>query len=68
MTLTFSLKESLFKTLYPLTLQRFYFEHAELLEWSADGLARLRLLTDLSAEWRHGAELSGQFCVNHGSC
>lgn len=65
-TLTFSLKESLFKTLYPLTQQRFYFEHAELLEWSADGLARLRLLTDLSAEWRHGAELSGQFCVNHG--
>nr|WP_314876258.1 4'-phosphopantetheinyl transferase superfamily protein [uncultured Pseudomonas sp.] len=65
-TLTFSLKESLFKTLYPLTLQRFYFEHAELLEWSADGMARLRLLTDLSPEWRHGAELNGQFCVNHG--
>lgn len=65
-TLTFSLKESLFKTLYPLTRQRFYFEHAEVLEWSADGLARLRLLTDLSAQWQHGVELEGQFCLEGG--
>ncbi|MBK5012399.1 4'-phosphopantetheinyl transferase superfamily protein [Pseudomonas sp. S60] len=65
-TLTFSLKESLFKTLYPLTGQRFYFEHAELLDWSADGLARLRLLTDLSPQWRHGAVLQGQFCLQAG--
>jgi len=65
-TLTFSLKESLFKTLYPLTRQRFYFEHAEVLHWSADGLARLRLLTDLSAEWRNGVELVGQFSVQDG--
>jgi enterobactin synthetase component D len=65
-TLTFSLKESLFKTLYPLTRQRFYFEHAEVLEWSADGLARLRLLTDLSPQWQHGAELQGQFSVQDG--
>lgn len=60
-TLTFSLKESLFKALYPLTLQRFYFEHAEVLEWDAAGNARLRLLTDLSEEWKNGAELLGQF-------
>nr|WP_314483261.1 4'-phosphopantetheinyl transferase superfamily protein [uncultured Pseudomonas sp.] len=65
-TLTFSLKESLFKTLYPLTGQRFYFEHAELLEWSGEGWARLRLLTDLSAQWRQGAELQGQFCLQDG--
>lgn len=65
-TLTFSLKESLFKTLYPLTRQRFYFEHAELLAWSADGHARLRLLTDLSTEWHHGVELDGQFCLQDG--
>ncbi|MDD2136640.1 4'-phosphopantetheinyl transferase family protein [Pseudomonas kurunegalensis] len=65
-TLTFSLKESLFKTLYPLTRQRFYFEHAEVLEWSADGLARLRLLTDLSPQWQQGAELQGQFSVQDG--
>lgn len=62
-TLTFSLKESLFKTLYPLTRQRFYFEHAEVLEWSADGHARLRLLTDLSPEWCQGREINGQFSV-----
>jgi enterobactin synthetase component D len=65
-TLTFSLKESLFKALYPLTRQRFYFEHAEVLAWSADGLARLRLLTDLSPQWRHGAEVEGQFCLQDG--
>ncbi|QQE85248.1 4'-phosphopantetheinyl transferase family protein [Pseudomonas putida] len=65
-TLTFSLKESLFKTLYPLTRQRFYFEHAEILQWSPEGLARLRLLIDLSPEWRHGAELEGQFCMQDG--
>jgi len=65
-TLTFSFKESLFKALYPLTRQRFYFEHAEVLAWSADGLARLRLLTDLSPQWRHGAEVEGQFCLQDG--
>ncbi|WP_095155377.1 4'-phosphopantetheinyl transferase [Pseudomonas sp. Irchel 3E13] len=62
-TLTFSLKESLFKALYPLVLKRFYFEHAEVLEWNDDGHARLRLLTDLSPEWHHGRELEGQFCL-----
>lgn len=60
-TLTFSLKESLFKALYPLVEKRFYFEHAELLEWNAQGHARLRLLCDLSATWRHGCELQAQF-------
>jgi len=62
-TLTFSLKESLFKALYPLVGTRFYFEHAEMIEWSPNGQARLRLLTDLSAEFGTGVELAGQFCV-----
>ena len=65
-TLTFSLKESLFKTLYPLTRQRFYFEHAEVIDWSTEGLAQLRLLTDLSPQWRHGTVLQGQFCLQDG--
>ncbi|WPO98988.1 4'-phosphopantetheinyl transferase superfamily protein [Pseudomonas sp. HR96] len=65
-TLTFSLKESLFKALYPLVLKRFYFEHAEVLDWQADGTARLRLLTDLSPQWRAGAEFDGQFRVEDG--
>lgn len=62
-TLTFSLKEALFKALYPLVLKRFYFEDAELLEWSDAGSARLRLKIDLSEEWHSGKELEAQFSV-----
>ena len=65
-TLTFSVKESLFKALYPIVEQRFYFEHAEVLEWHETGEVRLRLLTDLSNEWRHGTELDAQFAVRDG--
>jgi enterobactin synthetase component D len=65
-TLTFSLKESLFKALYPLVLKRFYFHDAEVLEWSEDGSARMRLKIDLSAEWHDGKELDAQFSVQRG--
>ena len=65
-TLTFSLKESLFKALYPLVGRRFYFEDAELLAWDAEGRARLRLLCDLSAEWHHGRELEAQYALFDG--
>ncbi|MHC8301251.1 4'-phosphopantetheinyl transferase family protein [Pseudomonas sp. ZS1P83] len=65
-TLTFSVKESLFKALYPIVQQRFYFEHAEVLEWTESGEVRLRLLTDLSSEWRSGTELDAQFGVMDG--
>ncbi|MDI3271400.1 4'-phosphopantetheinyl transferase family protein [Pseudomonas sp. MDT1-16] len=65
-TLTFSVKESLFKALYPIVQQRFYFEHAEVLEWTETGEVRLRLLTDLSSEWRSGTELDAQFGVMDG--
>ncbi|AIG02347.1 putative phosphopantetheinyl transferase [Pseudomonas fluorescens] len=65
-TLTFSAKESLFKALYPIVQKRFYFEHAEVVQWSEAGSLRLRLLTDLSSEWRHGKELEGQFAVQEG--
>jgi len=65
-TLTFSVKESLFKALYPIVQQRFYFEHAEVLEWTEAGEVRLRLLTDLSTEWRNGTELNAQFGVQDG--
>lgn len=66
MTLTFSLKESLFKALYPLVGKFFYFEHAELVEWDDRGQARMRLLRDLSHEWPAGRELEAQFCHFHG--
>jgi len=65
-TLTFSVKESLFKALYPIVQQRFYFEHAEVLEWNEAGDVRLRLLTDLSSEWRDGVELDAQFGIMDG--
>jgi enterobactin synthetase component D len=65
-TLTFSAKESLFKALYPIVQKRFYFEHAEVLEWTESGEVRLRLLTDLSAEWHHGTELEAQFGIQDG--
>ncbi|WPC03795.1 4'-phosphopantetheinyl transferase superfamily protein [Pseudomonas benzenivorans] len=60
-SLTFSLKESLFKALYPQVLRRFYFQDAELLSCGEDGQARLRLLIDLDREWTAGRELQGQF-------
>lgn len=59
-SLTFSLKESLFKALYPLVQQRFYFQQAELL-LAAEGQAVLQLLTDLSPHWPAGSRCSGQF-------
>ncbi|MBH3338742.1 4'-phosphopantetheinyl transferase superfamily protein [Pseudomonas mendocina] len=64
-SLTFSIKESLFKALYPLTLTRFYFQDAELLDIDKDS-ARLRLLIDLHPDWREGAELNGQFALFDG--
>jgi len=62
-TLTFSIKESLFKALYPLVKKRFYFQEAELIQHDATGYARLRLLNDLSPEWQTGAEVEGQFAL-----
>ncbi|WP_417662603.1 4'-phosphopantetheinyl transferase family protein [Pseudomonas sp.] len=68
-SLTFSLKESLFKALYPLVLTRFYFEDAELIDSDSgqQGRARLRLLIDLNHDWPAGSEVEGQFCMfgNH---
>jgi enterobactin synthetase component D len=65
-SLTFSLKESLFKALYPLVLRRFYFQDAELLSHAEDGSARLRLLIDLTGDWPTGCELDGQFAAVDG--
>lgn len=55
LTRIFSLKEALFKALYPLTRQRFYFQDAEVTTMDADGHCRLRLLTALSDTWPRGA-------------
>ncbi|WP_295470821.1 4'-phosphopantetheinyl transferase [uncultured Pseudomonas sp.] len=63
-TLTFSVKEALFKALYPIVGKRFYFEDAQVLSWSADGQVELQLLCDLSPEWHHGKRLQGQFALH----
>jgi enterobactin synthetase component D len=56
----------LFKALYPIVLKRFYFEDAELLGWTEQGKASLRLKIDLSEEWHSGVELAAQFSVEGG--
>lgn len=66
LTLCFSLKESLFKALYPLVGRRFYFHAAALVEQSADGRVRLELRDDLGSVWRAGRCLDGQFSVRDG--
>jgi enterobactin synthetase component D len=60
-SLTFSLKESLFKALYPLVQQQFYFQDAELLSYDPAGFAELQLLRDLGADWPAGSRCHGQF-------
>ncbi|MBL7250417.1 4'-phosphopantetheinyl transferase [Alloalcanivorax sp. C16-2] len=56
LTRVFSIKESLFKTLYPLTGVRFYFQDAEMVAED-----RIALLCDLSNQWRRGAVVSAQW-------
>lgn len=65
-TLAFSLKESLFKALYPLVRQRFYFQEAAVVEYHPQGRARLRLLADLGPAWPAGRELDGHFAPDDG--
>ncbi|MDD2161577.1 MULTISPECIES: 4'-phosphopantetheinyl transferase family protein [Pseudomonas] len=65
-SLTFSLKESLFKALYPQVLQHFYFQDAELLSVEADNKVCMRLLIDLHGDWPAGSELEGQFAEFDG--
>ncbi len=60
-TLTFCAKESLFKALYPLVGQPFYFQDAQLLQYTTDGHFHMQLLADLSADWQQGCQISGQF-------
>lgn len=69
LTLVFSLKESLFKALNPLTGTYFGFYDAQVLDLlvAKQGHARLRLCKDLSPTWRSGDELEGQFTSLHGS-
>lgn len=63
---TFSLKESLFKALYPLVGRMFHFQSAELVAWHGIGSVRLRLLEDLGKGWMAGREVTGMVCLDNG--
>ena len=63
---TFSLKESLFKALYPVVGRMFHFQAAELVAWHDLGAVRLRLLEDLGSGWAAGRERSGMVCLSGG--
>ncbi|MBZ0328872.1 4'-phosphopantetheinyl transferase superfamily protein [Halomonas sp. ANAO-440] len=65
-TATFSLKESLFKALYPVVGQMFHFQAAELVSWHGVGAARLRLLNNLGSGWTAGREVVGEACLHEG--
>ena len=65
-SLTFSLKESLFKALYPQVLKHFYFQDAELLSVDSTQQVVMRLLIDLHADWPAGTEIAGQFAEFDG--
>lgn len=67
-TMVFSLKESLFKALYPITDQRFYFQAAELMDAPDDGYARVRLCTALGPAWPEGATLDAHITDCNGHC
>ncbi len=69
LTQVFSLKESLFKALNPLTGTYFGFQDAQVLDppSTASGQTRLQLRKDLSKEWPQGSSLPAQFTTLHGS-
>lgn len=64
--LTFSLKESLFKALFPQVRRRFHFQDAELLADTGPGPQRLRLRSDLSLDWPAGREVEGHHALFDG--
>lgn len=63
-TLVFSLKESLFKALFPLVGVRFYFQDAELVAWNSETRqATLQLRKPLSPDWPAASQLHGQYTL-----
>ncbi|GAA5171357.1 4'-phosphopantetheinyl transferase family protein [Modicisalibacter zincidurans] len=66
-TLAFSLKESLFKALFPLVGVRFYFQDAELIVWNSEAQqVTLQLLTPLAPDWPDASRLHGQYALLDG--
>ena len=59
-TLSFSLKESAFKALYPLTQQFFYWQDIMLTHYQ-EGFAELSLLRNLNSDWKKHSTVQGQY-------
>lgn len=66
LTLAFSLKESLFKALYPQVRRIMDFHAASVVGWQ-DGYAEIRLQQDWSLRWRSGLHLSCRYTEYRGS-
>lgn len=58
-----SLKESLFKALFPLCRRMFYCDAADIEHCSGDGTARLRLRVALAADWPAGRCVDASFAI-----
>ncbi|WP_106477413.1 4'-phosphopantetheinyl transferase family protein [Phytohalomonas tamaricis] len=66
-TLVFSAKESLYKTLYPLVGRSFYFHDAQLSAWDEScGSIEFELLVTLSPFWCAGARAKGLYAELEG--
>lgn len=65
-TLVFSLKESLFKALYPIVRKRFYYEAVTILNCSLGGVACLCVAEDVSSSINCGFQVSGYACLYGG--
>lgn len=64
-TLFFSIKEAVFKCLYPLVLRRFYYDALAVRTVDpTEGTFLAELMTDLSEAFRAGQILSGHFAVD----
>ncbi|WBA83550.1 4'-phosphopantetheinyl transferase superfamily protein [Endozoicomonas sp. GU-1] len=66
-SMVFSLKESLFKALYPLVGKLFYFDAAEVLNCTLGGLAYLQVIDNLSPSYGHGFQACGYSCLHRGN-
>jgi enterobactin synthetase component D len=64
-TLLFSIKESVFKCLYPLVLKRFYYSALRVRELDfGTGRFHAELTVNLSVDFQSGCELSGGFQID----
>ncbi|MEM8843882.1 MAG: 4'-phosphopantetheinyl transferase superfamily protein [Pseudomonadota bacterium] len=62
-TIQFTIKEAIFKALYPLINKRFYYEAVRLISIN-ESEASLKLMMDLSDDWKKDDELKVEYEIN----